>query len=296
MIDLHVHSSYSDGTDAPADLARAAGKAHVRALALTDHDNAYGVPEFLEACAEEGVTGIGGVEISASVDDGTLHILGLGIDPRNEELADALQDVLDKRDERNRRILAKLQELGLNLTWEEVAELAGEDVVGRPHFARAMIARGWCATIPEAFERYLEKGAPAYVDRFRLQPEECIRLIRGAGGVPVIAHPTSWTDDFAELRERLSGLKSAGLGGIEAYYTTHSPETTLELLRLARQLDLHVSGGSDYHGEDVKPGVHLGTGDGSLLVPDKLLAPLLAEMSPAGYVLGRPNETKGGEP
>lgn len=296
MIDLHTHSSYSDGTDAPADLVRAAKKAHVHALALTDHDNAFGVPEFLEACAAEGLPGIGGIEISAEVDDGTLHLLGLGIDPRNEGLADALQRVLDGRDERNRRILAKLQELGLNLTWEEVEELAGEDVVGRPHFARAMIARGWCATVPEAFERYLEKGAPAYVDRYRLQPEECIRLIRDAGGVPVVAHPTTWTEDIAELRKRLAGLASAGLGGLEAYHPSHSPETTLELLRMAKQLGLHVSGGSDYHGGDVKPGIHLGTGDGSLLVPDKLLAPLLSEMNPAGYVLCRPSDAKGGEP
>ncbi len=296
MIDLHVHSLHSDGTDAPADLVRAAKKAHVCALALTDHDNAYGVPEFLEACAAEGLAGIGGIEMSATVDDGTLHILGLGIDSQNEALTDALQRVLDGRDERNRRMLAKLQELGLNLTWEEVEELAGEDVVGRPHFARAMIARGWCATIPEAFERYLEKGAPAYVDRYRLQPEECIHLIRDAGGVPVIAHPTTWTEDFDELRERLAELKSAGLGGLEAYYPSHSPETTLELLRMAKQLGLHVSGGSDYHGEDVKPGIHLGTGYGSLHVPDRLLAPLLSEMGPAGYVPGRPSDAKGGEP
>lgn len=284
MLDLHVHSTFSDGTDSPEEIASAAKSLHLRAIALTDHDNAYGVGAFLDACRANGVTGIAGVELSAAVDSGTLHILGLGIDPGDEGLNDAFQSILDSREERNQRILEALRGLGFDLTWEEVSELAGSGVVGRLHFAEAMIARGWAEDSNDAFSRFLEKGAPAYVDRFRFSPEECVDIIRRAGGVPVIAHPTSWIDDDAELESELRALKDAGLMGIEAYHPSHSPETTLELLRIAKHLELFATGGSDYHGEAGKPGIRLGVGDGSLLVPDKLLAPLLPHFSPKGVV------------
>lgn len=284
MIDLHAHSTFSDGSETPASLVRLAKEGRVRALALTDHDNVDGAGEFLDACRAARLTGIAGIEWSADVETGTLHILGLGLDPACKSLLDACNDVLDSRDERNHRILAKLNELGFGLTWDEVQELAGEDVIGRPHFARAMIARGWAETTGEVFERYLEKGAPAYFDRFRLEPKEAIAVIREAGGVAVIAHPTSWSDDFPDLKEKIGELVEDGLQGIEAYYSSHSPETTLELLRLAKHFGLLVTGGSDFHGEDVKPGIRIGVGNGSLHVPDKLLPPLLAEMNPAGFV------------
>jgi hypothetical protein len=278
MLDLHVHSLYSDGTESPAALVAMAKSAHVRGLALTDHDSAAGVPEFLEACREAGMTGIGGVEVSANHEGGTLHILGLGIDPSDEALGDALAEVRDGRSERNMRILEKLQDLGFSITLDEVLDLAGEDIVGRPHFARVMVARGWVDSVEEAFERYLERGCPAYVDRFRLQPEEAMSLIRGAGGVPVMAHPTTAVQALEELPELVADLAAKGLGGIEAYYPDHSPETTEECLRLARRHSLLVTGGSDFHGEDVKPGIRIGVGNGSLFVPDRLLDPLLAQI------------------
>ena len=290
MLDLHVHSSYSDGSETPEALVALAKAAHVRALALTDHDNAFGAADFLAACRAADLAGIAGIEVSANVDSGTLHILGLGIDAANEALRDALGEVLDGREERNLRIVEKLQDLGFNITYDEVLEMAGEDVVGRPHFAQVMVARGWVDSVEEAFSRYLEKGAEAYVDRFRFQPEEAIALIRGAGGVPVMAHPLSVTEDFAELREVVGKLVDAGLRGIEAYYNGHSPETTLECLRLAKRFNLLVSGGSDFHGPDVKPGIRIGVGDGTLFVPDRLLEPLLAEMGPKGYFLPAPTK------
>ena len=289
MLDLHIHSSYSDGSETPETLVRLAKAAHVRAIALTDHDNADGVPEFLEACRQEGLVGIAGIEVSANVESGTLHILGLGINAADESLRDALNEVLDGREERNQRIVAKLQELGFNISYDDVREIAGEDIVGRPHFAQVMVARGWVDSVEEAFSRYLEKGAEAYVDRFRLQPEEAIALIRGAGGVPVMAHPMSVTQDFAELREVVAKLADVGIRGIEAYYNGHSPDTTLECLRLARHFGLLVTGGSDFHGQDVKPGIRIGVGNGSLFVPDRLLEPLLAEINPKGCFI--PNNT-----
>ena len=147
MLDLHVHSSYSDGSETPEALVALAKAAHVRALALTDHDNAFGVPEFLTACRDAELLGIAGVEVSANVESGTLHILGLGIDAANEALRDALNEVLEGRDERNMRIVEKLQDLGFNITYDEVVEMAGEDVVGRPHFAQVMLrVAGWIAS------------------------------------------------------------------------------------------------------------------------------------------------------
>ena len=297
MLDLHVHSSYSDGSETPETLVALAKAAHVRALALTDHDNAFGVPDFLAACRDADFLGIAGVEVSANVESGTLHILGLGIDAENEALRDALNEVLEGREERNMRIVEKLQGLGFNISYDEVLEMAGEDVVGRPHFAQVMVARGWVDSVEEAFARYLEKGQPAYVDRFRFQPEEAIAKIRSAGGVPVMAHPMSVTEDFAELREVVAKLTDAGLRGIEAYYNGHSPETTLECLRLAKRHGLLVTGGSDFHGESVKPGIRIGIGNGSLFVPDRLLEPLLAEINPKGcFIPDKKKEVRNEQP
>jgi predicted metal-dependent phosphoesterase TrpH len=275
MIDLHIHSTFSDGSETPAELVELALAAGVRALALTDHDNVQGVPAFFAACRQRRLAGLSGVEISAEVPRGTLHILGLGIDPAHRELNEKLGLVLDGRDWRNRQILQKLNALGLALEWDEVAAQAGEDVVGRPHFAQAMIRRGYVAGTQEAFDRYLAKGHPAYVDRFRLSPEEGIRLIRAAGGVAVMAHPFTWEPDAAALEGKLAALREAGLGGIEAHYSDHSPEQTIACLRLARRLGLAVSGGSDYHGGG-KDGISLGTGRGNLTVPDRLFDPLVA--------------------
>lgn len=285
MLDLHSHSSYSDGSETPAQLVASGCAAHLHALALTDHDSAAGAAEFLAECARTGLTGIAGIELSADTGgEGQLHIVGLGIDPASSVIEKGLEPVLEGRHERNERILENLRELGFNLTWEEVTELAGEDIVARPHFARAMVARGWAETISEVFEKYLGKGAPAYVDRFRLSPSEAIGLIREAGGVAVLAHPVSWIEDFAELREALKGLVDSGLRGIEAYHPSLGPEENLEYLRMAKYFGLLVTGGSDYHGPEVKQGVKLGTGNGSLFVPDKLLPPLLSEICEAGYV------------
>lgn len=275
MIDLHTHSTFSDGTDTPEALVTKAVKSGLKAVALTDHDSTHGIPDFLAACDKHNFTGIAGVEISAEIETGTLHILGLRLDYAHKELNEHLDRVLDGRDWRNRQILTRLNELGLPLKWEEIAAAAGEDVVGRPHFAQVMLARRMVSSIKEAFDRYLAKGALAYVDRYRLLPKEGIRLINAAGGVAIIAHPYSWEPDYKALEEKLHDLRDAGLGGIEAYYSEHSPEQTIEYLRIAKRLGLIVTGGSDYHGI-AKPGISLGYGRGNLSVPDTLLEPLLS--------------------
>ena len=277
MIDLHIHSTFSDGTDTPDALVALGAQAGLVAMALTDHDNVRGADAFLHACRSHRITGLTGVEISAEVPSGTLHILGYGVDPTHAELLKNLDRVLDGREWRNEQILQKLNDLGLTLTWDEVAVLAGDDVVGRPHFARAMQNRGYIGRTQEAFDKYLAKGMPAYVDRFRFFPADGIRLIRAAGGLPVIAHPFTWIADDAVLEPALAELKTQGLGGIEAYYPEHGNEQTISYLRMAGKLGLVVTGGTDYHGA-VKPNVALGKAGGQFAVPDALLPPLLAAL------------------
>lgn len=280
MFDLHMHSSRSDGAKSPGELAAMAAGAGLAAAALTDHDTVDGVHDFLEACRAHGVrTGVAGVELSAKSDRGTLHILGLGIDASNEALLEALGRIRDSRDERNRRILAKLNSLGVGLTWEEVEARAGGDVMGRPHFALAMIAHGWAESVSEVFERYLGRGAPAYVERLKLSAEECIGLVKGAGGAAVIAHPVSWTPNPDDWRQYFPKMKELGLDALECYHPMVGSGARRRLLEVAGELGLLVSGGSDYHGLEGGEGA---AGLGAADAPDSLLPPLLARMSPYG--------------
>lgn len=284
MIDLHVHSIYSDGCDTPAELVKLALSSGVKALALTDHDTTDGVEDFILACKEASLPGIVGVELSAHVSSGTLHILGLGFNPSDKPLMDALVRIRNSREERNHRILAKLNELGVPLTWEEVQGFAGDDVIGRPHFAQAIVARGLAASVAEVFERFLQKGAPAYADRLRLAPVECVELIRNAGGIPVVAHPLTWEYDTTVLERSLAELQEAGLLGLEAYHSSHDSGDVVELLRIAAKRGLLVTGGTDYHGFAVKPDVRLGFGNGSTPAPDNLLQSLIPYMAPEGSI------------
>jgi predicted metal-dependent phosphoesterase TrpH len=274
MLDLHLHSTFSDGSDTPEELVALGARAGLQGMALTDHDNVRGAGAFLQACRTHRITGLTGVEISAEVPAGTLHILGFGVDPSHAELQRKLARVLDGRAERNAQILQRLQGLGFDLSWAEVTAQAGEDVVGRPHFALALQQRGYVASTQAAFEKFLGKGKPAYVNRYRLAPAEGIRLIRAAGGLPVMAHPFSWVADDAALEAALTELIAYGLGGIEAYYPEYAPERQVAYLRLARKLGLVMTGGTDYHGA-AKPNVAIGTAQGRFRVPDELLAPLL---------------------
>ena len=276
MIDLHLHSTNSDGSETPAELVRRGSKVGLRAMALTDHDNMGGVEEFLASCREYRMIGIAGVELSAHVDEGhgTMHLLGYGVNPEHPVLIEGLGRVQEGRAWRNSRILERLNELGLELEWSEVQIQAGEDIVGRPHIAQALIDRNYVSSVDEAFERYLAKGAPAYIDRYRLYPQEGIEMIRAAGGIAVLAHPFTWALDTAQLEAGVRELKDWGLAGIEAVYAAYNPEQTVALLRVAKKLNLLATGGSDYHGL-AKPEIALGTGYGSLCVPDTFLPPLL---------------------
>ncbi|MDR0994536.1 MAG: PHP domain-containing protein [Verrucomicrobiota bacterium] len=276
MIDLHCHSTFSDGSFSPEELARMAVEAGVSALALTDHDTMAGLPRFLAAAEGKGFRAVPGVELSVNwTPGGVMHMLGYWMEMENPELVRQLAWIRDGREMRNREILEKLNALGLSMTWEEVKAKAGEDVVGRPHFAQVMLERGYAKDKNEAFDKWLGDGKPGYADRPRLTAEDAVELICRAGGVAVLAHPFT-LHLGKEAQEALwNRLAEVGLSGVECYYSEHSSDLTADYLEIARRVGLVPTGGSDFHGE-VSPGIRLGTGFGGLNVPDEVLVELEA--------------------
>ncbi|MCK5352342.1 PHP domain-containing protein, partial [bacterium] len=248
MIDLHTHSTASDGKLSPAELMRHAQAVGIEVIALTDHDTLSGLEEASGEAARIGVELIPGVEISAENDPGTLHMLGYFVDTSDAELVETLSWLRGGRDDRNHIILSKLAKLGCPLEWDEVASFAGGESMGRPHIANAMVNRGYVSSFNDAFDRYLGKGAAAYTDRDKMTPEIAIKCIRSAGGLPVLAHPQTLSLSDDELSDLLSRLTSMGLAGVEVYYYSHSEEETALYSSLARKYGLIVTGGSDFHG------------------------------------------------
>jgi 3',5'-nucleoside bisphosphate phosphatase len=272
MIDLHSHTTASDGSLTPRELVgRAAGQG-VKALAVTDHDTLDGLGEAIAAGREYGVEIVPGLEISAEYSPGTMHILGYYIDLESRQLLEKLSSLRDARNDRNPKIAAKLQSLGLDVSIEEVERMAGGEVVGRPHFARVMVEKGYVVTPQEAFDRYLAKGAPAYMEKARLEPQAAIEAISKAGGVAVLAHPYQLRARSAEELDRvIASLKDAGLDGMEVIYSRHNAAQIEEYRRLADRYGLLITGGSDFHGV-TKPDIEVGIGLGNLSVPEELLA------------------------
>ena len=275
MIDLHCHSTFSDGSLTPEQLIDEAAKIGLAALALTDHDTTAGLPRFLAAAANTAVRAVPGVELSVDCSSGVMHMLGYWMDVANPELVRQMAWIRDGREMRNRTMLEKLNALGFAMTWDEVQGFAGEDVVGRPHFAQVMLQKGYAKDKNEAFDKWLGDGKPGYADRPRLTAETAVALIRQAGGVAVLAHPFSLRIGKDAMASLFIELAAAGLAGVECYYSEHSADLTKEYLAMAKQANLVPTGGSDFHGE-VSPGIHLGTGFGGLNVPDEVLAQLEA--------------------
>ena len=257
----------------PRSIVELANKIGLKALALTDHDTVAGLDEAIDAAARTDLILIPGVELSANNKKGSLHIVGLHIDHENPRLASGLQRVLDMRNERNPRIVNRLEELGMHISLKDAAELAGGEVVGRPHFARAMVNRGYARDPNDAFARFLSKNGAAYVFKERLDPAECIDLILGAGGVPILAHPDLAGVEGDDLDTFVGQRVDMGLKGIEVFCSSYKSHLTAQYTRLARKYDLVRSGGTDFHGAP-KPDIKLGRGFGSLYVPDELLEPI----------------------
>jgi predicted metal-dependent phosphoesterase TrpH len=254
FVDLHLHTTASDGAFSPTQIVKMALKAGLRVVAITDHDSMEGVDEAVAAAAGTDLAVIPGVEMSADLPRGEAHILGYFLDGHNSELEGLLVTLRRSRWKRAQKMVEKLHTLGIFISWEQVAASAHGGSVGRPHVARAMVDAGYVATIQEAFALYIGRDGPAYVERYRLKPEEATEAVVRWGGLPVLAHP-SFVADMPELLSRLVG---AGLVGLESYYTGYSPEQTASLLRLAKANGLVGTGGSDFHGQSVVAGAVLG--------------------------------------
>lgn len=291
LIDLHCHSTASDGRLTPAQLVEHAKQLGLKALALTDHDTIVGLGMFHTAGRTHGIETVSGVEISVDYPTGAMHMLGLFIDPQNQSFRAFLKQLSDGRMARNPQIISKLNQLGFAITLEEVeaeARLAsdgsiigsGTKSVGRPHIAAVMIKKGYVPHKQAAFDTYLAKGRPAYEPRFVADPEESIAQIHSAAGLAILAHPPYLLAKSHEETEAVvAELKGKGLDGIEVYFSTHTPEQTALCARLAKQYDLAVSGGSDFHGEAGRGGmmIELGSGvNGTLRVTYDVLEQLRA--------------------
>jgi len=251
--DLHCHTTASDGLLSPAEVVRLAAQCGLRAVGITDHDTIEGWGEAMAAGREHGVDVVRGIELNTDWGGVEVHILGYEMDPESRELEQRLQELRRARWLRVGAILARLAELGIPLAASEVERYVQGEAVGRPHIAQALIARGYVQSTREAFERYLGQGAPAYVPRFKIAPEEGIGLIRAAHGVPVLAHPGA-----RRLEAAIPGWIKAGLQGIEVRHSEHGPAEEARCRELGARYNLVLTGGSDFHGEVRKPGAILG--------------------------------------
>jgi len=266
-IDLHVHTTASDGSLTPSQVVRYAKEKGLKAIAFTDHDTIEGNEEALKAGKAEALEVIPGIEISVDHSPGSLHMLGYFINSRDATLNEKLSLLQDSRADRNPRIIARLNELGLALTYDEVVEASGGGQVGRPHIAQVLVKKGYINNLQEAFDKYLGKGAPAYFDKFRLGPEEAIAMIITAGGIPVLSHPfTLHCKSPDELESLVKKLAAQGLEGLEVYYSEHDERQTSHYYSLAKRYNLLITGGSDFHGKNVK-GTDIGKGKGKLKIP-----------------------------
>lgn len=273
MVDLHIHTSASDGSFSPQEVVFLAHRQGLRAIAITDHDTIEGNETACEAGKELGVEVVPGVEISVEMATPRhpIHVLGYFIDHRSAKLHAELASLVQYREERNPQIVRKLNSLGLEITYEEVILAAGQGTVGRPHIAQVLVRKGYVKDGDEAFRKYLRRGGPAYVEKKRLTPEEGIALIRDAGGIPVLAHPFMIEGMTANAIESfILKFREYGIHGVEVYYPLHNHRQTALLETIARKHSLLITGGSDFHGEQ-KPKVMLGKGFGKLQVPYELV-------------------------
>jgi predicted metal-dependent phosphoesterase TrpH len=282
VIDLHCHTTASDGALAPAELVAHAHELGVTVLGVTDHDTIGGLEEALAAGDRLGLRVVPGVEISVRGPKGSMHLLGYFEAPRPEPLATRIEEISAFRANRNRMIVERLCELGVPVAWEDV-ERRARGQVGRPHIAEALVAAGHVETKQEAFDRYLAAGMPGYVEAGSLGPVEAVELICRSGGAPVLAHPSTLKLEPGPLSEVVGEMRAAGLRGLEVYRPDHDDDERALFLHLCDEHDLVPSGGSDYHRSGDAKGVEPGD-TGALPVPEDTLSRLLARTSHADDV------------
>ncbi len=269
LVDLHIHSTASDGKYSPATIVSKAAEIGLKVISITDHDSTDGIaPALQTAKALPGLTLIPGVEISTDLPDGEAHILGYFIDYASGGFQKELLRFRDSRIGRGRRMVEKLNDLGIKIDWTRVQQIAGDGAIGRPHVAQAMLEKGYVKTFVEAFDKYIGHGGPAYVEREKMTPEEAVALVLRAKGIPVLAHPFTVKDPEAMVKS----LKPAGLIGIEAYYKDNTPENTQAILALTEKYGLIATGGTDYHGIDNIKEVMMGGVEVPLAVAERLIS------------------------
>ena len=273
-IDLHTHSTFSDGTFTPLQLVKYAEEKGLKAFALTDHDTTEGIKEAKSI--ETNVEVISGVEISTRYDKKEIHIVGLYVNENDADLNKQLKYYREKRVTRNFEILEKLNSLGVDITIDDVKESCTGDVISRAHIAKALVSKGFVGSYTEAFDRYLGDNKCAYVPRETLNYEESMELITKAGGVPVLAHPLLYKMSDTNLENMMVKLRQKGLKAVEVYYSTHSNSDTQHVMAMANRVGLIYSGGSDFHGA-TKPKIDMGTGMGKLAVPYEILEKIRGE-------------------
>lgn len=283
-IDLHIHSTASDGSLSPLEIISLAQKLNLGAISITDHDTIKGSKDALALNISPSIKFLTGIEISASPPPffhcpGSFHILGYAINVDDPVLNQTLALLQDARKNRNPLILEVLNRMGIALTLEEVMNEAGESLVGRPHIASLMLKKGFVQSVDEAFDKYLAKGKPAYIDKYRIDCVKVIEIILGAGGIPVLAHPILLQIKNDEVLEDLIiTLTRMGLKGIEVYYPDHSPERIAHYTMLANRHDLLMTGGTDFHGS-IKPEIKMGSGKGNLFIPYELYEKLISSVT-----------------
>lgn len=265
LIDLHVHTTASDGQLSPTEVVHKALELGLTAIAITDHDTIEGIAEALEAAGGTSLEVIPAVEISAEMPRDEVHVLGYYVAYQDPSLCSRLTLFRDLRLKRAQRIMAKLAQMGMPLEWERIQQMAGSGTIGRPHIARAMLEKGYISSIDEAFDLYISRGGPAYVKRPKVSPVEAVQTILAAQGVPVLAHPL-------HISSLVPELAAHGLVGLEVYYPGYTPDEIEFLLQLAAKYGLLVTGGTDFHGEDVQHSNRLG----EVMVPQTVLENLRA--------------------
>ncbi|MBN2714820.1 MAG: PHP domain-containing protein [Deltaproteobacteria bacterium] len=273
MLDLHTHSTASDGTLSPSALIHLAKKINLFAVALCDHDTTDGLDEAMETARRISQTFVPGIELSANHNQVTIHVVGLYIDHSQRALKDVLVRTQQMRDTRNPKIITALQQLGIDISLNEVEAVAKGNTIGRPHIAEVLQKKGVVSTADQAFAKYLGVNGSAHVPKDRLTATEAIHVIRAAGGVPILAHPHLTGLKGDELDTFVGELTSIGLQGIEVFYSGYKSSRSAEYTRIAKHHDLVRSGGSDFHGAS-KPNIRLGRGIGNLYVRDDLLEPI----------------------
>jgi len=281
-IDLHIHSTASDGSLTPAEILEHAQKLNLAAIAITDHDSIAGSKEALRVGIPSCFNFLTGVEISAAhppfyPGSGSFHILGYNIRLDDPDLNHALNQLRQARKNRNPKIVKRLNEMGFQISLEEIRQTVGEGQVGRPHIAYTMMKKGFVKAVDEAFDKYLGTAKPAYVDKERIGCEDALKLIRNAGGVAVLAHPGLLNiADESRLEKLIQDLIHMGMGGMEVYYPEHSPEQTRRYMELSKKYNLLMTGGTDFHGS-ITPEIKMGSGKGELFVPYRLYEKLTGE-------------------